>query len=394
VARYETRILSSAREVASMAGAWERLRQQQERPHIAQHPDWLAIEGRAAPGGAPIVVAVYDGDELIGVAPFLLRRWPWACMIGYVTLMRFPMRVASLGGETLLARADREAEEALIHAMLTTATPCDMIFLDNVPLESSLWRLVQDSPLIRGRFWIYTPGKVAPHWLIDMPESFQAYLAGFSGRTRRKLQYAVRKLDATCEGRLRVQRITRREQVPELLEQVARVSAQSWQGTRMGLVIRPTPEEGERLGAYADRGWLRCYLLKHGDEALAFVLGRQADGVYYYDRVGYLPGWSDYSPGKVLLYRLIEDLFDADTPTWLNFGSDDSEYKRLFGNHAYDDRSVYLVRRSAYATLAYATHALCRAAGAATLRTLDRLHLKERARQLVRGRPGVRAHQR
>ena len=84
MACYTTRILSTERDIASIADAWLRLRQGRVRPHIAHHPDWLAIERPAVPDAA-MVVALYDGAELAGVAPFLLHRRRWECRVGYTT---------------------------------------------------------------------------------------------------------------------------------------------------------------------------------------------------------------------------------------------------------------------------------------------------------------------
>jgi CelD/BcsL family acetyltransferase involved in cellulose biosynthesis len=134
-------------------------------------------------------------------------------------------------------------------------------------------------------------------------------------------------------------------QVAQFLGDVDRVYNASWQARTYGERRRDTPAEVQRLQALASMGHLRSYILSEEGRAIAFVLGFQYRGRYTYEETGYDLSRSSTSPGSILTYAVIEDLFRADVPHILDFGFGDGAYKRTFGNNAYEVCSVYVVGR-------------------------------------------------
>jgi CelD/BcsL family acetyltransferase involved in cellulose biosynthesis len=130
------------------------------------------------------------------------------------------------------------------------------------------------------------------------------------------------------------------------------LSERTWQGQKLGHIVRANAEERERFEALADQGWLRCYLLKNGAEPLAFVLGRQMDNLYHWEEIGYDPAWAKYAPGKALLYLHLEDLFAEKRPDWLDMGRGPYGYKAFFANYCYEEANAYLIRKSLYMSVA------------------------------------------
>jgi CelD/BcsL family acetyltransferase involved in cellulose biosynthesis len=375
--QYSTRVFTSDDDLARLAPDWIRCLEQQPRPQVEQHPDWLLSEARRQQPAGRMVVVLYDRGDVVGVAPFLLRRFAWACRLGYASVAQFPMELADLCGESLIAPPDPAAHEALFDALDGAAVPFEMVFLESVPVGSPLWRLVELSAE-RNRFWAYRAGGVSTHRLLEIPDSFAAYLGQHSGKTRRTLEYKVRQLEKACPGRLRLERVTSADQVPALLERCAEISSRSWQGTRMGRKIEGGDTEQAFYRDQAERGWLRSYVLLDGQRPIAFAIGLQAYGTYYYDEVGYDPEYAAQRPGTALLYKLLEDLCREHRPDVLDFRHGDSEYKKLFSNRHYDEANWYLLRKSAYTAVARAARA-----------GLDRVGLRERARHALRGHPSA-----
>jgi hypothetical protein len=330
-----------------------------------------------------MVAVVHDGDRVIGGAPFLLHTWTWQCRLGYTRVAAFPIRRAVLCGSDWIGAMDPGAQEALMRAIVDADVHYQLIHIDSLSVDSALWRFLRESPVVRRAFWVYTPGGITPHRLIDLPGSFDAYLSKFSGRTRHTLRRYVRRLDGAAAHGIRLRRITSKEELPQFLEQARIVSERSWQGRCLGHVVRQEETLG-KLGACADRGWLRSYVLEDGDTPIAFVIGMQGDGVYYYDVPAYDPAWADYRVGIVLLYRIIEDLCADGAVRAFDFGRGDSEYKRLFSTRSYDEQDVYLVRKSASTAVPLFMHRACASLGAVVRRGLDRIALREVVRRRLR----------
>jgi len=383
-------------DVFSVASAWDALRLRLGSRHVRHHPAWLRIQAEtgggsgdprfAKRGSEPMLATLHEGATLAGVAPFLVHHWRWRAKLGYRSVAEFPVRRAVLCGDELLSAPDVGSHEALLEATLGAPGAYHLIFVESLRVGGPLWRAIHESARIREHFWVEIPRAPTQHRLIRMAASFEDYLAKFSGRTRRTLAYKVRKLEERAGAPITLQRIRRRDELGGFLEMAERISARSWQGTKLGQVFRPEVQAA-RLGAFADLGWGRSYLLRCGSEPVAFVAGTQAAGVFYYDHASYDPRWAAHHPGTVLLYKLIEDLYADDTPEVLDFGCGDNEYKRVFANESYEEVTALLVRKSAYTALALATNRACVKTSAAARAGLDRLKLREKVRHLLRGRP-------
>jgi len=383
---YETRVLRTEEEINAHADAWNGLRQQQPRRHIEQHPEWLSVEAMREVVSGAMAVALFQDGELVGVAPLVLRRWDFKWRAGRRSPVRFPMRLADFCGEELIAPDDPAAQETLLRAILDACASCHVIRFEYLPVGSCLWRLLREAPFVGQKHWVYDPWGVTPRRMVHLPATFEEYVAKFQSSTRHKLEQEVRKLNRAFEGQLCLHRVTERAQLPAFLKEAERLSALSWQGTRLGKVLRAESAEAERLGALADRGWLRGYLLCGGEKPLVFLIGRQADGIYHADQTGYDPQWAKYAPGKVLLYLLMKDLYAANTPEWLDFRRGERGQKQFFANYSYDETSAYLIRKAVYTGLAVGFPAALQGARTATRALFDRLGLLGKFRRL-RARP-------
>jgi CelD/BcsL family acetyltransferase involved in cellulose biosynthesis len=62
--------------------------------------------------------------------------------------------------------------------------------------------------------------------------------------------------------------------------------------------------------------------------------------VFHYSDIAYDESHSALSPGKVLLYLLIDDLHRWNVPAVINFGVGEAGYKRHFGSRSLPYRSV------------------------------------------------------
>jgi CelD/BcsL family acetyltransferase involved in cellulose biosynthesis len=241
---------------------------------------------------------------------------------------------------------------------------------------------------LRRRFWVYVPKPPSPRRIVELPGSFEDYLAKFSPRTRSNFRNKVNKLEKACDGQLELERVETRAEVPSFLDRVDALSRRSWQGALLQQVVTATEAERERLQLFADRGWLRGYLLKRGNEPLAFAVGYQADGTYFYARPGYDPSWGHLRVGTVLLYKIIEDLTRHHPARRLDFGYGDNDYKEIFANHSYPEANVYLVRRSTYGACTLGTIRSLTAVSSAVRGALDRLRLRETVRHWLRRKAG------
>jgi len=392
---YQLEVLTEWSQIEAVRAEWEGLRRVFGNSDLQLHPDWLAIDQRCVDGEAksPAVVCVRQNGNLVGIAPYQVRKYRWECRLGYAKVAEFPVSRADLCGMSLLAAEQPDVQEALLCTIADAGVPLHLVYLECVADRSVLWRLLHESPEIRRRYWVYRPRPVSNHYRIRLPATMPEYLSKFSSESRKKLRKAARRLEEACGGRLEVRRIRSEEQLPEFMAQVERVSARSWKGTRLQRVLRATPARLEGWREYARRSWLRSYVLIGAGQPIAFRTAYQFGGVLSLDETAYDPEWREYQPGNVLLLGMLEDLFQVDKPDIIDFGYGENDNKRFFSNDCEHDANFFLVRKEAYGALALSTYAGCIAAGATMRRILDGAGLRSRIRGWLRGSAGRRSQQ-
>jgi hypothetical protein len=394
MARYTTRILTNEHDIAEITPSWGRLNERSGRPSLFQDPAWIDIQSRTVGwgGGAAyarriVLVTLHERGELAGVAPLIVCRALWTARIGYQAVAPIPIVRAVVTGGDLLAPDEPEAHAALLGAIAEAIPEAHLLRLECLPTSSSFFQSVQASQALREQYWIDTP-PAQPRWTIALPATFDQYVKSLGSRGRRMIRTSVRRLEGDKDGALRVERCTRTEDLPRFFEAVEHVSQRSWQGTKLGRVIREGTH-GERLRAYIHRGWLRGHALRIGDEPVAFVIGLLAHGTYLYDEPGYDPAWASEQPGVILLGRILQDLI-AEGATRFDFGEGDALYKSILSSDKHDEVRLDLVRRSVYAGAARFIHRTSSDAGRLAREALDKLGLRDEVRRLLR-RGGAQA---
>jgi hypothetical protein len=253
------------------------------------------------------------------------------------------LRGRRLIGNQLLGDDGEESAEAFITALArwlrSAGSACEFVLFEDIEVQSPLWQALHEEAA-RGEVVVYYPEKPQPHWWIRFPDKPEEYWIRFSSKTRYNFRRAAEKLEhsVTC--------FSEKESVPGFLEKAHEVSKRSWQMKRLGVRIGNTPEEKVFYEFLASQGAMRAYVLEQNGRPLAFEVGILWNGSFVLEETGYDASYVHYSPGTVLLYRVLQDLIARDTPHLVDFGFGDGEYKRLFANEQTASGPVLLMRRS------------------------------------------------
>lgn len=317
-----------------------------------------------------------------GVVPFVMLRQPLLCQLGDFVAAKFPLRVFRMLGYTPNLPAEASAYDMLFEQMLTS--DFDAIFMNYVKADSFLWKYLHDSPIIKRSFRFYSRRGPEPHLLIRMSGTFDDYMQKFSAKSRNTRLRKIKKLGG--RGDIELIRVTRADDVDKYLDAAAEISRKTWQFKRFGWGVGGWDLELQKACSKfaAQRGWLRSYLLLCGGVPCAYIHGQQYRGRYYHAVLGFDPAWSQYSVGTVLQFLVIEDLYKENKPELYDFGTY-AEYKQYFANESYPEAVVWLFRRRPYPLLADSIHRIFCATSTKAKRILDRVGLKERVKQTLRG---------
>jgi len=251
-------------------------------------------------------------------------------------------------------------------------------------LDSFLWKYLHRSKLIRRSFLPYEPAPPSLRRLVRLDGSFEQYMGKFSSKHRKNLLREAKRLRQGALGEARLVRYESPEEVPGFLDQAFEVSRKTYQWTLYRRGLSATYLIRKRALLAAKHQWLRSYLLFCGGRACAFAIAYQYGGRFLLEEVGFDPGLAKHSVGTVLQLMTVEDLFSHNRPHVLDFHSY-GKYKEVLSTESYLQGQVFLFRPGMYSRLLRSGHCSCEFSNRTVSTLLNRMNLKTRLRQKLRG---------
>jgi CelD/BcsL family acetyltransferase involved in cellulose biosynthesis len=235
-------------------------------------------------------IAVRDGGEVVGLAAFV--RW-----------RRGPLRVLEPVGmepgdywDVLSAPEHRdEVADAVAAALMARADAWDAWILRCTPPGSPLVEALDRA----GARALVRPPILAP--AIELPDSFDAYLAGLSSSRRQNLRRHLRRLDG---GDVELREVTDPQQLPAALGRWQEFRRRQWQSA--GKVINPehlTPRFAafvlDSVRALVPRSRAQVWEFRHGGDVVATYVNFLDDDAYYWYLGGFDPRVTSLGLGKI-----------------------------------------------------------------------------------------------
>jgi len=303
---------------------------------------------------------IRDGDgKVIGVCPVVHWKLEMPFQVRSRIFGKLKLGAATvLSGEPLLPH-DPELLRLLFEGLLREMSWCDCICFNSIPADCYTTRFIYGKEGRIGRYFVY-PRRLQPReWIyLELEESFERFLQGKHKRTRNTWKRRVKKLRELGGGVLECDRIENEDQVGAFYEAAYWVAEKSWQFRNLGRALEETPLYRESLRDFACQGCLRAYLLRCGETPCAFVIGLQDNDVLQFEQTAYSGDFAIQSPGTVLYYMLMEDVYRHRRPKFLNHGTGVTPHKRLFTNQNSLDTAIHLFRPTLRNRLRAASHGM------------------------------------
>ncbi len=335
--------------------------------------DWLAHVAATDDAPARLWSIRNSSGALLGGIAVRLKDFSLQFSLASRTLFQQQIKAAYiLGSVPFLSESPIFAVE-LIQRVFSDWTECQAIYADACPTDSFFYGCLVKQIHHHADFYHYQVDGPRPWHVLKLEASFDAYLDTLSAKARSAFRRKTRLASKGPEGEVNVRCVTAPNEVAEFLENAVSVSQQSWQHKILGTRVGCDDETVRIFTDAASRGLLRCYLLKLGTMPCAFVIGYQYSGTYHYCELGFREDYSQFSPGTVLLYHIIEDLHQYNPPfEKLNFGVGDATYKRRYGNITVMDVSSLVLRRNFQNKFMTTNHAILQAMISATKKLIGR----------------------
>jgi CelD/BcsL family acetyltransferase involved in cellulose biosynthesis len=217
-----------------------------------------------------------------------------------------------------------------------------------------------------------------------MRGTFQEYLATLSSKTRSTLKRKVKKFGEASGGLLDCRVYATAEEISEFHRLARAVAAETYQEKLFDGAIPSGDKFRNQMLKLASEGRIRGFLLFLREEPVSYLYLPAEGGVLEYSYLGYRPTVSDLSPGTVLLYLALEQLFSEHCFEKFDFSYGLSQTKEVFCTDKSLRADIHYFRTSIKNMLGVIAHAATDSFSAGSGRIMDRLGLRRRIRKLLR----------
>ena len=185
-----------------------------------------------------------------------------------------------------------------------------------------------------------------PRHYVDLTIGPDAWLATLSGGTRSAMKRKGRRIAEVSGGTLAITRFRTPEEMAAFHDIARRISLRTYQERLLGGGLPDDPAFLHAFYALAAAGATRGWVLHIAGEPAAYLYCPIEAGVVRYDHVGHDPAFSDLSPGSVLLFEAMRDLYREGDLRRFDFTEGDGQHKRSFATHSVACIDMLLLRAS------------------------------------------------
>ena len=285
-----------------------------------------------------VVVATRAGTSAVAVAR--AERIRLHTSVGYRTVYQPAVRAITLVHSGISEPDDESACRTLLGELGRALADghADILLLPALRTDSALYReAVRLGGFLRRAHFTDRD----THRRLTLPPSFDEFLSSRGRKTRESIKrYRNRFLRAFGDD---VSFGVRRDpaDIDRVFRDLEHVAAKTYQ-RGLGVAFADTDEQRELVRLGLDRGWFRAYVLYVRDVPIAFWPGYAYAGTFFIGTPGYDPEYVEYRVGLHVQMKLIEDLCRDPEIQALDYGFGDSEYKRRYGNEAWEEADVAL----------------------------------------------------
>ena len=271
--------------------------------------EWTAAMARhhARPDDSCVVIQLRRGGTLVGVVP-LVRRLTAARGVK-VRLLQPLSEYYNTHSDLLLASSDGESVSAFTAALCALDIRWDCF---------RMARLLEDNPLAESLRHTLGDGGVrcqlrngVPAYVLDLPDSFDAYLAARSAKFRNHLKRTTRKVHDRDAA---VHHLEPGGDFNSAYDAVLQVERGSWKeshGTSITAVAHQAGFYRDFAAAAYAVGRLHLQWLTIDRRPVAYNLGYLTPAAYHYLKTSYVHDVRPISPATYLRARLVESLIAA-----------------------------------------------------------------------------------
>jgi hypothetical protein len=314
----------------------------------------------------PYAATVFKDGVPRGMLLGQVRQRRASTVVSFLNIYGPKVRVLEIARGGRLGRPSPVIDKMLAMQLLKTinSRQVDLLCLRRLPLDSELFRHVQQSPgfLVKERV-----PHVFHYSVLSLTCAKGKHPEVFSGKALREVRRKTRILERAFPGQVQMRCFCHASDMHTGLRDALRVAVNTWQ-SHVGSSLSDCEKTRREFQFFTQKGWLRIYVLYVQQFPCAYLVGQLYNGTFYCQYAGYHSQLSHLSVGSVLTARAFEDLAAVGVQR-VDLGEGAQEHNRRLGCHMSEEGTVHLYAptlRGVWSSVFFGTTQIVRSVGRRT----------------------------
>jgi len=286
----------------------------------------------------PYVISVWRGDAPLAILAGQVKSRQAFSIVSMVRIKGPRARVLEVSTKARLGPPSPEADEIFISQLCKALREggVDLVSFQRLSLESQLFRSLGELPgLMRTRV-----PHVFSYSILSLTSVAGKRPPVFSGKIMREARRKTSNLERAFPGQVRLRCFSNIHEFDDGLRDAVRVKVATWQHLLDVGFADTLPTPG-RFRFFAQKGWLRIFVLYVAERPCAFLIGHRYGKVFYCQHAGFDTDYEKLSVGSVLTTWAFESLATSGVES-VDLGEGGQEHNRRLGCERIDEGTVHV----------------------------------------------------
>lgn len=334
---WSVKIICTLEEIEHIRPIWETMQAAEPYPVINADIDrYLSVLKASDNKLTPIIVLLEQNDQPKAMLIGRKEKHTIPVRIGYKTVLKPKLNSMTVVYGGVLGRPDDQVSIRLLGVlkMLLRMREFDAIHFNHLRIDTPFY-----NQLRRSQFWSRNLFPVVqPHWRMSMPPNLDTFFSRFSKKHRSNLKRAIRNFKDKYQDKIKIIMADQHD-LEFILKDAEKISTKTYQHTiNAGFVNGPLMHSILTKDSELNRTWLS--ILYVDTVPCAFQWGTAFRNVYFLEKIGFDPDWSQQSVGNILFISVLEQLCAHKELDYLDFGFGDAQYKQSYGDEFWSEAAA------------------------------------------------------
>ena len=338
--------LTSCDQIESIRSEWNDLHDELAPGSIHSDVDWYCTIARSfTDNRAPVVFTVRRNKELAGLVAGYYHERRTPLKLGYFQIGHFKAPALSTHYQSCLARNEADLHRTIAETLWNELSNGNarLIYVNALPTEDPLYRLLVKTPFSKGIHLAYPPAR---HMMMHLGKSLEETIASKGSSVRAFLRRIINRNSRPDAAPIFTVRLfTRSEEIPTYFIDAETVAEKTYQRA-LNVGFFPTSLHREQVELSAKKVFFRGSILYDGEKPVAFQEDYLCGTHCFNPYVGYDPAYGSKNPGTLLMIKAWDELIKSTKAAIYDFGYGEGLYKERFADFCICEGELLLFSRT------------------------------------------------